>query len=604
MIPSSSKTAARESLFLGVEGGATRSTVALMDGAGKVLRNFEAGPCNIRLLDDHAILRLWRSIRHRIGIRKVTGVGIFVAGCRLPEEHRRLARLARAVWPGTRAVTGNDTQSALAAGLGDEDGLAVICGTGSIVRARRSHRSIQVGGWGHVGGDGGGGYWMGRELLRHIFHQADLRGATDPLGRATLSFLGLNTLEDLVRWSLEASKSEVASLTHVIFKEPRHPVARQILREAASLVADQVVMAARRTGLRAPRVALNRGLARHSPVFRRLLMAAIHAHLPKADVFLSEVEGAVGAAWLATGRSALPSFEQPPDVPPPPAGRGLGVALTEQRNPRTMDLDRRSIPQLIRTMLDEERRVIPAIRREERAIARAIAWIVESLRHGGRLFYLGAGTSGRVGVLDASECPPTFGCPADMVQGIMAGGWRALDRPMESREDDAETGRDTVRDRGIGRRDVLVGIAASGSTPFVLGALEEARRRGARTILLTFNPASKFRLAGPRFLRLALATGPEAITGSTRLKAGTATKLVLNMFSTVAMIRLGKVRGNLMVDLDPSCEKLHDRAARILAALHKIPQAEAWRRLERHDWKLKALLSARPSRAQGRAGKD
>ena len=627
--------------FLGIEGGATRTTAVLMDGSGRILRRVQTGPCNLRLLADAEILSLWRGLHSKIfgfparadpdrKFKNLSAVGAFLAGCRTHKDEQRMLGLLKHVWPSSRCIgiVGNDTLSVMAAAFGNGNGVVLICGTGSIVRARNGAHSAQVGGWGHVGGDGGSGFWMGRELLRRVFRSWDER-TPKAFGvvQSVLAFLGLNTLEELVQWSLEAPKDEIASLTRVLFQHAADSSARAIVKQAAELLAEEVALAARKVGLRAPRVALNRGIAMHQPFFRRLLSTAIRQKLPRAQVFLAETEGAVGAARLAaaaSGRqekkrrlrsgskfsdqSSSLTFLSPTSLPPTSGGgdrlsspvqqRGLSVALTEQRNPRTMDLDRRSIPRLVKTMLDEESRTIPAIRAQARPIARAIGWIVNALKRGGRLFYIGAGTSGRIGVLDASESPPTFGCDPEMVQGIMAGGWRALYQSLESAEDDPEYGRRTVRDRGIGKKDVLVGIAASGSTPFVLGALEEANHLGAKTILLTFNPGSGFRVhthpeggrQGSGFIRIAIATGPEALTGSTRLKAGTATKLVLNMFSTIAMIRLGKVRSNLMVALDPSCEKLHDRAARIYSALEKVPYEEAWKRLEKNRWNLKGLL--------------
>jgi N-acetylmuramic acid 6-phosphate etherase len=240
--------------------------------------------------------------------------------------------------------------------------------------------------------------------------------------------------------------------------------------------------------------------------------------------------------------------------------------------------------------LSESARVLPALRAERTGLATAVRWIVRALRSGGRLFYVGAGTSGRLGVLDASECPPTFRTPPDLVQGLMAGGATALWRSVEGAEDDAAGGAAAVTFRGVQGRDVVVGIAASGRTPFVWGALREAHRRGARTILLCFNP----HLAVPRrerpHLVLAPDLGPEILTGSTRLNAGTATKIVLNMFTTLAMVRLGKVVGNLMVDLNPSNVKLRDRAVRIVQALTGADARRACAALTASGWEVKAAV--------------
>jgi N-acetylmuramic acid 6-phosphate etherase len=263
----------------------------------------------------------------------------------------------------------------------------------------------------------------------------------------------------------------------------------------------------------------------------------------------------------------------------------LADIATEQRNPRTMNLDRCSVRELVDLMIAEEARVIPAIRRQAPAIEKLIRRIVSAFEKGGRLFYAGAGTSGRLGVLDASECPPTFSTDPGMVQGIIAGGAPALLRPVEAAEDDPVAGADVIRLCAVGKKDVVVGIAASGRTPFVLGALDEARQHGAATCLLCFSePSTK------RHMTLQIATGPEFLTGSTRLKAGTATKLVLNMLTTISMIRLGKVVGNLMVDVKPTNTKLRDRACRIVMTLTGTTYDQAYERLVRAKWKVKGAL--------------
>ncbi len=594
---------AEKTVFLGIEGGGTHTTAVLMDELGGVLARSEGGSCNLRLTSDTRILRLWRDLTKRIltdadASRGPETVGIFLAGCRTGSDERRMRKLGRQAWPKSRVVVGDDSQSAMTAALGDSDGVVLICGTGSIVRGRRGRRMTQVGGWGHVGGDGGSGYWMGRELLRAIFRTRDETGSTDSLGRAALAFLKLNTLEDLVQWSLHASKASVASLTRILFRFPEHPVTRTILAAAVDQLSDEVALACRKLGLRTPRVALNQGIAMHQPRFAVALRRAIQRKVRSAQVFVSTAEGALGAALLARDSQRKSPFIASVEMSDPvPMDRGLARALTEQRNPRTMDLHRRSIPRLVETMLDEESRIIPALRPHIRDVTKVVEWIVHSLKRGGRLFYVGAGTSGRLGVLDAAECPPTFGSDPEQVQGIIAGGVEALHRSVESAEDQPDAGRQSIRDHGITRRDVVVGIAASGSTPFVLGALREAHARGAKTVFLTFNPSASFRLPGHSFIRLAIATGPEILAGSTRLKAGTATKLILNMFTTIAMIRLGKVYSNLMIDLEPTCEKLHDRAARIYSAIRHISLEEAQRLLEKNRWNLKTLLKqARSSR--------
>lgn len=248
--------------------------------------------------------------------------------------------------------------------------------------------------------------------------------------------------------------------------------------------------------------------------------------------------------------------------------------LTEQRNPRTAAIDTASSLDIVDLMTAEDAAVPTAVARAREPIARTIDLIEAAFRAGGRLFYVGAGTSGRLGVLDASECPPTFGSPPDMVQGIIAGGLPALVKSIEGAEDDLNAGIAAVDERRVGQHDVVVGIAASGTTPYVRAALGRAQALGARTVFLSCTDP-------PALLRdtcdvcITVPVGPEVVTGSTRLKAGTATKLVLNLLTTGAMVRLGKTYGNLMVDLQVRNQKLQDRGERIVMEVAGVDRAAA-----------------------------
>jgi N-acetylmuramic acid 6-phosphate etherase len=262
--------------------------------------------------------------------------------------------------------------------------------------------------------------------------------------------------------------------------------------------------------------------------------------------------------------------------------------ITEQRNPKSEGIDARSAEEILRIINAEDQAVPAAVAAEIPRIARAVDGIVERLAAGGRLFYIGAGTSGRLGVLDAAECPPTFRVSPELVQGIIAGGEAALARATEASEDDAAMGAADLLGRGFTGSDVLVGIAASGRTPYVLGAVDAARNVGGLTIGLSSNPDSE--LARRADIAITPVTGPEVITGSTRLKAGTATKLVLNMISTAAMIRLGHVFGNLMVNVRPVNSKLAERARRIVSLAADVPGDEAARLLDEAGGDVKAAI--------------
>jgi len=255
------------------------------------------------------------------------------------------------------------------------------------------------------------------------------------------------------------------------------------------------------------------------------------------------------------------------------------LRATERRNPRSVDIDQLDPLQLVDLFVAEDSTVPAAVGRAREPIAQAMRLIEGAFRHGGRLFYLGAGTSGRLGVLDASECPPTFGTRPELVQGIIAGGEAALVRSVEGAEDRAEDGATALTARGIAAGDVVLGIAASGTTPFVHGGLRHARSIGAATIFLTCAEPPAV-LAGVCDVMIHVDVGPEIVTGSTRLKAGTATKLVLNLLTTGAMIRIGKTYGNLMVDLQATNAKLRDRAERIVMEVLGMPREAARRALD------------------------
>ncbi len=266
--------------------------------------------------------------------------------------------------------------------------------------------------------------------------------------------------------------------------------------------------------------------------------------------------------------------------------------LTEDQNPNSAQIDRLDTLAMVQVMNAEDQLVAAAVARALPAIAQAIDAIVARLQRGGRLFYSGAGTSGRLGVLDASECPPTYGTPPDLVQGIIAGGDHALRHSVEGVEDDAEAGAADLRERKLHGDDSVIGIAASGRTPYVLGALAYARGVGALTIGIANNAPSA--LLDAADIAIPLVTGAEVITGSTRMKAGTAQKLALNMISTGTMIRLGKVYGNLMVDVQVKNEKLLQRARRIVAQVSAVDEGAAAALLQSADNEVKtAIVMAR-----------
>ena len=274
----------------------------------------------------------------------------------------------------------------------------------------------------------------------------------------------------------------------------------------------------------------------------------------------------------------------------------LAHLSTEQRNPASMDIDARSVEEILRTINDEDKRVASAIEEEIPHIAKGVEFVVRAFKQGGRLIYVGAGTSGRLGVLDAVECPPTYGTPHWMVQGMIAGGEKAMFKAQEGAEDREENGARDIDQVSVSDKDVVCGIAASTRTPYVVGAVKRARGRGAKTLYVTTNPRGK--LYSPEFAELTKAidvaicpeVGPEVIMGSTRMKSGTAQKLVLNMISTAAMIRLGKVYENMMIDLQMTNQKLRERAKRVVMTITGISYEEAANYLERAGGHVKTAI--------------
>jgi len=273
------------------------------------------------------------------------------------------------------------------------------------------------------------------------------------------------------------------------------------------------------------------------------------------------------------------------------------LPVTEQENPKTSNIDRVSTLEAIRLINEEDKKVAPAVEKVLPEIARAIDKIVERLENGGRLFYVGTGTSGRLGVLDASEIPPTYGVSYDLVQGVIAGGYGALYKATESSEDNREAGGDDLAKRGLQAKDAVVGIAASGRTPYTIGAVEFARRLGCFTACLTCVPGSLITESAE--IAIVPMVGAEAITGSTRMKAGTAQKMVLNMISTAAMIRLGYVKGNRMTNVKSSNLKLKERSLRILSAETNLDERAARELLNEANGDLRVAIVMQKAQVSG-----
>jgi N-acetylmuramic acid 6-phosphate etherase len=577
---------------LGVEGGGTRCTWSLLDSRHRVVKTGTAGPANYKIIGPNGLARLLKAIRTELP-HSPDIVGCCLAGCHLPSEKQAVESILRKTWPqATRVVAGEDTKSGFYAAHGNREGIMVIAGTGSNVMAHKQGRWEKAGGWGHLFSDPGSAYHTAQAALRTCYDDYDRNGRTTPLAQAFLAHTASNTMAEMISWIYAVpGKEHLASLCQVVVQcaETGDRQARTLLRDGAGLLAEKTILLARRMNMARPRIGLVGGMFQHSTVFLRAYQRAVRKSLPAAQIFLVTTPGSVGAALFALDSAPLTP------AAPLPSRSGMPIDLdrlpTEQRNPRSHGLHRKSVATLVDLFIDEEKRTRAALHACRGSITRACDATARTLARGGRLFYVGAGTSGRLGILDASEMPPTFGVPPDLVQGIIAGGTAAVFRAQEGAEDDAALGARSVRERGITRRDIVWGIAASGRTPFVLGALEEARRLGAATVLLTCNPDWSHPTCKPG-IGIHLPTGPELVTGSTRLKAGTATKLVLNMASTIAMIRTGRVLDNLMVNVQATNDKLRARCLRLVRILTGAGPEPALAALEKHRWNVTRAAAA------------
>jgi N-acetylmuramic acid 6-phosphate etherase len=582
-----------EERILGVEGGGTKTAWVLVQHKGEEMHVLEQGrlpPSNLRLTKPERLREIFQEFP-----RPVERAGVFLAGCVTDDDKALLARLCNETWPGARIVTGSDRESGMAAALGNGDGIVVNAGSGSSVTGRRDGRLEKAGGWGHILGDAGGAYFLVVQALRLILREYDLHRGEVQFTARILQALSLNDLDQLVRWAQEADKMEVALLAPVVFEAAAAGDERvlEIIEEGARVLSAYTEAVATRLHLLAPKVMLMGGLFQRDSLYAHAFRRRLKKNLPDARVAATERAPEMGAAWLAAELHDLsPIRVEHPDE----ELDNLAASLTEQRNPRSEGLEKLSVQELVKLFVEEEASVQKALETASGDLARAIQMVADCLKKGGHLFYVGAGSSGRIGVLDASEIPPTFGASPDLVQGIVAGGVSALYRSVEGAEDERGAGAAAVTGRGIKSTDIVLGISASGRTPFVAGALGRAKEIGAKTILLNCNPKSATNMKPD--LLLGLAVGPEILTGSTRLKGGTATKVALNIISTGAMVALGKVRGNLMIDLHTSNVKLRDRATRMVAELTGTDYAAARRLLEESDWNLRQAID-KPGAAGG-----
>lgn len=590
-------------ILLGIEGGGTRTSTLLVDDGGDILAEFATGPGNLYLLPGEALDAHLREIRERLPAQPGR-IGVGMAGVRSEGDRARVSAALARVWPGVPATVGDDLVVALETTEWKADcdaQVLLLSGTGSCCLGRhRNGSTVKVGGRGHVIGDRGSATDVALHALRSVVTISDIDDDWPMLGADILNFLQMNEPESLIEWSMAASKTELASLARVVFEAAAargDEIALAILRRAAERLSKDAVHCAARAAKRNEKVqfVLNGSVLLKNPAFADDVAARLLAGRPGSVVTRLERPAVWGAVALAGAPVRLdparPKVTHPPGTERElPQWRPVSASPTEGRHPKSAHFSEMPLAEAIRLMLEEDETIPGKVLAESERIEWTVRRIVRAFAEGGRLLYCGAGTSGRLGVLDASECPPTFRSPANLVQGIIAGGRTALWSAVEGAEDDDEAGRRAIRSRHVTAADVVVGISASGHAPFVWGCLAEAKERGAATVLVCCNPGYRDH---PLLDQSILPdTGPEILTGSTRLKSGTATKLVLNLLTTLAMTHSGKVIGNLMVDLNPSNTKLRGRAVRIVRELTGADEGRALDALEQAGWVVRDACAA------------
>lgn len=505
----------------------------------------------------------------------------------------------------SRVVVTSDAITSHAGALSGQPGVVVAAGTGtSVVAVDRDGTLHLVDGWGHLLGDDGSGYAIARAGIAAALRAEDGRAGSPALLDRLVARWGRPRDVPRIIQRAENPAGTVASFARDVFAAAADgdPVAGTICEGAATELARSAAAAAVRAGAGpSPSVASTGGLWRAGVVLSTPFERALREELPGATHREADADALAGAHLMALGQDlphlrATGTVVADPDEGGPVApttAKGVDgdlARLETERSRPGVRLETMDVPGLVAAQLENDRVVQPAVETEAPRITRALEAVVDRLDAGGRLVYVGAGTPGRLALLDAAECLPTFGVGPETVTAVMAGGEAAMLRAVEGAEDDAAAGAEDVRALGIGPRDVVVGITASGRTPFVLGAVEAAGAAGAVTIGVTNNPGTS--LAAAVDHPIETLTGPEFVTGSTRLKAGTAQKQVLNLLSTVAMIRLGKVHGTLMVDVHVTNEKLRLRGQRIVSEATGVGPDEAQEALEAAGGHAKTAIAA------------
>ena len=583
---------------IGINGGGTKVELVAVSRDRQLLARVQAGPVNYHNIGIDAARQTLQiaisSLIEQSGqpASALIGLGAGMAGLDRPADHDEFEAIFSAICPGVPLALDNDAIIALVAAAGRPFGVVEICGTGSIGYGLNAEGGrVRCGGWGHRL-DQGSGYAIGRQVLVAIGRAIDTVTLPTTLTNRVLTRLGLSSPTDLIGWMYDLGRTipDIAALAAeaVGATETKMPdmAATAILVAAADGLAEDAITIARQLGFVASAqpfpLVMSGSLFTYSSILRTQFISAVQAVAPNAVPLADAHDAALGAAALALAHIGDSWPEQSPWVV------NSGRRITEQRNLLTMHIAQQSTRDLLQVMNILDRRIPTVVERELDGLATLIDAVAERFQRGGRLIMLGAGTSGRLAVLDAVECRPTFGVTADQVIGLIAGGEAALTHSIEGAEDDESAGRLALAGLNISANDSVIGIAASGTTPFVIGALKAARERGALSGAIVNVPGSPIAALAEHAIHLPV--GPEVIMGSTRLRAGTAVKLVLNMLTTGVMVRANRTFGNLMTDMQSSNLKLQGRARVIVSEATGVSDQRAAELLAASDGEIKTAI--------------
>ena len=598
---------------IGVDGGGSHTSATLLNFDGQILSEGKSGPSNIHSVGiETACRNILEAIRQaakdgRVRL-PVECVYCALSGAGRKEDRESIKSTLSSKTLTENLIIGHDGESTIAS-AGILEGMAVLAGTGSFVWGRNSENTeARADGWGSILGDEGGAFSIGLHAIRAVCRMHDQRGPETALLEKAMEYFEISEPHQLIALAgkLNVDRNSISNFAQSVFQayDEMDAVSVNIIEFAVTNLIDSILAVRKKLFRTEDRVSLVCGghLLTKVQAYQERFHDLWQRRFPNDKVIIPEKDLSYGAAVLGLNQlgisiqpeSASTHFTEWHIVAEESEKenkkifeecRKLG---TEKINPDSVNIEQSSVQDILRLINQEDQKVAFAVQNVLPEIEECIEKIVMAFSTGGRLFYIGAGTSGRLGCLDASECPPTYGTPPWMIQGIISGGFPTLIKSREGVEDQRRLAIKDLKDRNLKPNDILIGIAASNRTPYVLEGLKYAREMGAQNCLVTCNPP-EFHID---FIDLVIApeTGPEVVMGSTRMKAGTAQKMVLNMLTTTAMIRSGKVFRGMMVDLQMTSKKLAQRAIRTIMMLTHLDYQSALELLKLADGHVKTAL--------------